>query len=156
MRLAVERSGKLRPHRKGQGIVKRYIHFKTSLDLYLTNTALEDAFKNPVSTPYLGRSQDIHWITKVSKISLEWKQSGNLGPTMLPAMKEKIPSMIVRCPEWFENDTMGYTRVVGPIGYYQAIPPSTTSRIRARIGSLYHPSDSENPEDVIYIHKWLS
>jgi len=154
-RLVMEKSGKLKPHTGGQGILKRYVHFKTSLDLYLTNTALADAFENPVSTPYVGRSQDIHWITKTSKVKLEKRTSGNLGPTMLPAMKAKIPSMIVRCPEWFHNNTLGRTRIVGPVGYYQAISPSISSRIQAQTEELYHPSDSENSEDVIYIHKWL-
>jgi CRISPR-associated protein Cas5t len=154
-RLVMEKSGKLRPHRDGQGILKRYVHFKTCLDLYLTNTELLDAFRNPVSTPCLGRSQDIHWITKASKVTLERRSSGNIGPTMLPAMREKIPSMIIRCPEWFQNDTPGYTRKVGPVGYYQAISASLSSRIPARMEELYHPSDCENHDDVVYIHKWL-
>lgn len=155
-RLVVEKSGKLKPHSKGQGILKRYVHFKTSLDLYLTNTALADAFENPASTPYLGRSQDIHWITKSTKVKLERRSSGNLGPTMLLAMKDKIPSMIVRCPEWFQNDTLGRTRIAGPIGYYQAISPSVSSRVKAHTDELYHPSDSIDPEDVVYIHKWIT
>lgn len=154
-RFVVEKSGRLKPHRDGQGILKRYVHFKTILDLYLTNTSLQNAFENPVNTPCLGRSQDIHWITKVRNVRLEKRSSGDLGPTMLPAMKQKIPSMIVRCPEWFQNDNQGRTRLVGPIGYYQAISPSTLARVVANMDELYHPSDSEKPDDVVYIHKWL-
>lgn len=153
-RLVMEKSGKLKPHREGQGILKRYVHFKTCLDLYLTNTTLIDAFENPVSTPCLGRSQDIHWITRITKVNLERRHSGSLGPTLLPAMKEKIPSLIVRCPEWFQNDTPGRTRIVGPVGYYQAVSPSIL-RIPATMDELYHPSDSEKPDDVVYMHKWL-
>lgn len=155
-RFSLEKSGQLKPHKDGQGILKRYVHFKTRLDLYLTNTTLIDAFENPILTPCLGRSQDIHWITRVTPVNLEKKSSGNLGSTMLPAMKEKIPSMIVRCPEWFQNDILGRTRLVGPVGYYQAILPSVSSRIPAHMDELYHPSDSKEPEDVVYIHKWLS
>jgi CRISPR-associated protein Cas5t len=155
-RLVVEKSGKLKRHREGQGILKRYVHFKTSLDLYLTNVELADGFQNPASTPYLGRSQDIHWIIKTTKVILERRSLGNLGPTMLPAMKEKIPSMIIRCPEWFQNDTLGRTRILGPVGYYQAISPSISTRVKVHMDDLYHPSDSELPEDVVYIHKWLA
>lgn len=153
-RLVMEKSGKLKPHREGQGILKRYVHFKTSFDLYLTNTDLVDAFRNPVSTPCLGRSQDLHWITRIKEVDLQRRPSGNLGPTLLPGIREKIPSLIVRCPEWFQNDNAGRTRLVGPVGYYQAVSPSLL-RIPAKMDELYHPSDSDEPDNVVYIHKWL-
>lgn len=154
-RLIVDKKGNLRPHPDGQGILKRYVHFGPALDLYLTNLELDSAFKSPSSTPSLGRSQDIMWITSIKQMDLQSVESGNIGPTMVPAIKGKIPSLIVRCPEWFDNNTEGRTRIVGPVGYYQAIQPSSQIRFRASMSDLYHPSDFENLEDVIYLHKWL-
>ncbi len=154
-RLVMSDKGELKRHAEGQGILKRYVHFRPKLDLYLTNLDLASAFTNPVSTPSLGRSQDIVWITDVKKVELSPVNEGNLGPTMIPSVKENIPSLIVRCPEWFSNSTERRTRIAGPVGHYQAMLPTTRSRFRVNIKELYHPSDSPNPEDVVYLHKWI-
>lgn len=154
-RLVLDDRGNLKEHREGQGILKRYVHFQPQLDLYLTNLELASAFRNPVNTPTLGRSQDIMWITRVGMVELNPVNSGNLGPTMIPSVEENIPSLIVRCPEWFDNTTQKRTRITGPVGHYQAILPTAESRFKVNIKELYHPSDSPNPEDVIYLHKWI-
>ena len=153
-RLALDKKGVLQPHREGQGILKRRIHFRPSLDLYVTNLELEDGFKSPVSTPSLGRSQDVVWITGVNRVELEPVERGKIGPTMLPVMKENIPSLIVRCPEWFTNNTVGRTRVVGPVGRYQAMLPTSGIRFQVEMPELYHPSDAVEGH-AIYLHKWL-
>lgn len=154
-RLVLDDRGNLKEHREGQGILKRYVHFQPQLDLYLTNLELASAFRNPINTPTLGRSQDIMWITRVEMVELNLVKTGNLGPTMIPSVEENIPSLIVRCPEWFDNTTQKRTRITGPVGHYQAILPTTESRFKVNIKELYHPSDSPNPEDAIYLHKWI-
>ncbi|MDR2203534.1 MAG: CRISPR-associated protein Cas5, partial [Nitrososphaerota archaeon] len=108
----------LSPHKDGQGIIKRYIYFRPELDLYVTNLELESAFLSPVSTPSFGRSQDIAWIKKVERVNLSTVSSGMLGATLIPEIQMNIPSLIVRCPEWFENTVEGKTRLAGPFGFY--------------------------------------
>ncbi len=154
-RLVVDNKGRLKTHADGQGILKRYVHFKPQLDLYLTNLDMVCAFDNPAATPSLGRSQDIMWVTSVRKIELKSVKEGDLGPTLIPAIKGNVPSLIVRCPEWFDNGTSGRTRIAGPFGYYQALLPTSQSRFRVSMEDLYHPSDAKGQDDVIYLHKWL-
>jgi CRISPR-associated protein Cas5t len=153
-------SGKfLKEQSKGQGILKRQIHFRPQLDLYLTNLELADDFMNPAAPLCLGRSQDLCWITKVEPVELIPAKSGNIGSTLISnrVVKTKFPSYIVRCPEWFNNEVIGRTRKVGAVGYYQAIPPfpnNDNTRINVTMNNLYHPSNLQNPEDVIYLHEW--
>jgi hypothetical protein len=72
-------------------------------------------------------------------------------------IKKNIPSLIVRCAEWFDNEVTGRTRKVGDIGFYQAISPGFAhqqERISVTMPHLYHPSNLETPDDVIYLHHW--
>lgn len=153
-RLALNR-GALTPHREGQGILKRYIYFRPELDLYVTDLELEQAFLSPVSTPCLGRSQDIAWVKHVEKVELTEKSSGKIGPTLIPEIQMNIPSLLVRCPEWFENVVEGRTRIAGPFGFYQGLMPTTRERFSISMSNLYHPSNMKEPCDVIYLHEWL-
>lgn len=154
-RMLVDNKSQLKPHKEGQGILKRYIYFRPKLDLYLTNLNLKESFENPVSTPSLGRSQDIAWINFVKEIELTPRQSGLLGPTMTPFIQENISGLILRCPEWFDNTMEGRTRLAGPFGRYQAMLPTTNGRFQVSLPELYHPSDAISEDDVIYLHKWL-
>jgi len=155
-RMAMDRKGNLRYHREGQGILTRYVHFSPILELYFTNPDLESNFKNPANAPCLGRSQDLFWIAKVERVDLNHLEEGNLGPTLLSidSVKSAIPSLIVRCPEWLSNDVKGFTRILGPVGFYQAILPTVESKINVKMHNLYHPSNLNNPDDVIYLHQW--
>lgn len=153
-RLALNR-GVLSPHREGQGILKRYVYFRPELDLYVTDLELEQAFHSPVSTPSLGRSQDIAWIKSVEKVELTETPSGKIGPTLIPEIKMNIPSLLVRCPEWFENGVEGRTRIAGPFGFYQGLLPTTRERFLVSMSNLYHPSSMKEPCDAIYLHEWL-
>jgi CRISPR-associated protein Cas5, N-terminal domain len=147
--------GILSPHREGQGIIKRYIYFRPELDLYVTNLELEQAFKSPVSTPSFGRSQDIAWIKKVEKVQLTETASGKIGPTLIPEVKMNIPSLLVRCPEWFENNVEGRTRLAGPFGFYQGLLPTTRERFSVTMANLYNPSNLPDADNAIYLHQWL-
>ncbi|MCL4436944.1 MAG: CRISPR-associated protein Cas5 [Thaumarchaeota archaeon] len=153
-RLQLKR-GALKPHSEGQGISKRQVHFEPKLDLYLTNTQFRSAFESPVSTPCLGRSQDLMWIKDVREVDLSSTAKGAIGPTLLSVVQEGIPGLIVRLPEWFENDLLGRPRMAGPFGKYLAMPPNLNLRITVEIPNLYHPSDANGADDAIYIHQWL-
>lgn len=155
MRLAMDNKGNLVPHREGSAIIKRRVHFRPTLDLYLTNLNLKYAFDNPVATPSLGRSQDISWITFVKEITLDPKESGMLGPTTIPSLQENIQGLPVRHPEWFDNSRMGLTRLAGPVGRYQSMLPTNKDRVKVKMPNLYTPSDATNENDVIYLHQWL-
>jgi len=147
----------LKQHRDGKGILRRQTHFKPQLDLYLTNLELAHSFTNPAAPPCLGRSQDLCWIIKVETVDLIPRKSGNIGSTMISnrIVKTNIPSYIIRCAEWFDNDVTGITRKVGAVGFYQAIEPNNDgTRINVTMDNLYHPSNLTNPEDVIYLHEW--
>ena len=155
-RLAVKNEN-LKKHREGKGILRRQMHFRPQLDLYLTNLELYNSFTNPAAPPCLGRSQDLCWITKVEIVDLIPAKSGNIGSTMISdrIVKANIPSYIVRAAEWFNNDVTGITRKVGAVGFYQAIEPSNdNTRISVGMDNLYHPSNLSNSEDVIYLHPW--
>ena len=148
------KGGVLAPHREGQSIMFRQVHFFPTLDLFVTNLDLREAFESPVSTPCLGRSQDVAWINSVQEIELSTVPEGNIGATLLPR-PYPIRGLILRLPEWMENDRLGYVRKKGPFGFYTAGAPNDFSRAHVKGPNLFHPSDSESLDDVVYIHQWL-
>ncbi len=154
-RFEMDDKGMIRENPKGQGILRRYVHFYPVIDLYLTNTSFFESFKRPVSPPFLGRSQDMMWINKVEMVELDQMSSGKIGPTMIPYSQINIPSLVIRCPEYFYNEVKGMTRLVGPVGFYQAILPTTKTRYDTTIKNLYNPSNFKEHDDVIYMHEWL-
>jgi len=139
-----------------QGIGFRQVYWHPTLDLYITDIALKSAFEKPAATPCLGRSQDIAWIVFVREVTLQSVKSGGLGPTLLPKVHMKIPGLIVRLPEWIDNSKMSYSREIGPMGIYQAMNPIGDKRFEVEGENLYHSSDAEQENHVIYLHKWLT
>jgi CRISPR-associated protein Cas5t len=148
------KNGILSPHKEGQSIMYRQVHFNPILDLYLTNLDLKSAFESPTSTPCLGRSQDISWIEFVREIELTSVEEGDVGPTLLPR-PFPIKGLILRLPEWMENDRRGYVRRAGPFGFYMSGMPTDTVRSRVKGPCLYRSSDAESANDAIYVHKWV-
>lgn len=133
----------------------RQVHFNPILDLYVTNLDLKHAFDSPASTPCLGRSQDVAWIEFVRNVDLVPVAEGDVGPTLLP--RPFPPSgLILRLPEWMENDRLGYVRKTGPFGFYMSGIPTETKRIHVKGPRLYHSSDSKSPKDAIYLHEWMN
>lgn len=155
-RWMVDKKGRLKPHPKGQGISKRQVYWYPKLDLYVTNLELKSVFINPAATPCFGRSQDIAWIVFAREIEFFPVTKGALGPTLIPMPQLGVPGLVVRLPEWMDNTRMGYTRQPGPFGIYQAMIPTTNLRFEVERESLYHPSDSEMGDDVIYLHRWMA
>jgi CRISPR-associated protein Cas5t len=127
------------------------------LDLYLTNLQLKQAFQNPVSSPTLGRSQDLAWISAVGEVNLQSRTEGNLGPTLAPG-EFGVPGLPVRLPEWIDNFTFGVPRSIGPLGLYRAMLPYFQGRQDpyASGPSLFHPSDAAGKSDVVHLHEWPS
>lgn len=154
VRWMVNRKGQLKIHSEGQGISKRQIYWYPKLDIYVTNLKLKDAFESPAATPCFGRSQDIAWIVFSREIELHSKEKGTLGPTLMPMPQSGVPGLILRLPEWFNNIRMGYTRKPGPFGVYQAMIPTTELRFEVERKNLYHASDAEDTNQVIYLHEW--
>jgi CRISPR-associated protein Cas5t len=154
-RFELTQGGYLREQAKGKGIIYRQVHFKPSLDLYLTNLNLAECFRNPIATPTLGRSQDICWITKVEEVDLTPVQNGKIGSTMIKSnlIKGYVTPEIVNAVEWFNNDRAGMLREVGNKALFQTISPDS-KRLNVEIDNLYHPSNLSDKEDVIYLHQW--
>ncbi|MBW2046015.1 MAG: CRISPR-associated protein Cas5 [Deltaproteobacteria bacterium] len=150
----VVKKGRLKPQPKGQGISKRQVYWYPKLDLYVTNLAFKGAFENPAATPCFGRSQDIAWIAFIKEIELYPTVKGALGATLIPMPQIGVPGLVVRLPEWMENTRVGYTREPGQFGIYQAMVPTTDLRFEVERENLFHPSDSEGDNYVIYLHKW--
>jgi len=149
----------LKEQTKGQSIVYRYVHFRPTLDLYLTNLSLAEAFYSPVSTPTLGRSQDMCWIKKVEPVTLKPVRSGKIGSTLVDSkvVNGYISPDIVVATEWFTNEVLGMNRKVAAMGQYQAITAENGNgeRTDVEIDNLYHPSNL--PSDcVIYLHDWTA
>ncbi|MHB8700245.1 MAG: CRISPR-associated protein Cas5 [Nitrososphaerales archaeon] len=149
------KNGILQPHREGQSIMYRQVHFNPVLDLYLTNLNLISAFESPASTPYFGRSQDICWIEFVRQVDLLPIAEGNIGPTLLPK-PFPIKGLILRLPEWMENNRRGYVRKTGPFGFYMSGIPTDSIRSHVKGPRLYHSSDAESSTDAVYVHEWLN
>src|SRR5207244_11740486 len=102
-RFQMDKRGRLRTHRKGQGLSYRQVYGSPTLNLYLTNLDFLRAFQRPAATPCFGRSQDIAWISRVNRVSLVPVPKGALVPTLLPYPHAGIAGLIVRLPEWFNT-----------------------------------------------------
>ncbi len=160
-RLMVDNKGRLIPHTEQQGIREHKVHIMPKLDLYLTNTDFKEYFGNPRHFPKLGRSEDLMWIKRVEDVELTKVESktGSIGNTLIP-MKHLVnipPGKIVSHCEYFYNNNKGYCRTVGAFGSrYIAIIPTTQTRYKIRMDNdtLFHPSNYENDNDVIYLHEW--
>ena len=157
VRWQVDKRGRLKPHSKGQGISLRQVYWRPRLDLFVTKLDLKSAFDRPAATSCFGRSQDIAWIKWCREITLDPVQHGTLGPTLIPYPQFGIAGLIVRLPEWFENNAFGHPRRPGPFGHYQAMPPTVGDlRFQVRRDDLFHPSDAPHQEHAIYLHRWLN
>lgn len=139
-----------------QGVGARQVLWEPQLDLFVENVGLQGKFISPTVTPCFGRSQDIAWIRWVRVVDLEPVGAGSIGPTLIPYPQPGVPGVVLRLPEWFRNDRKGLARQSGPFGHYQAML-STTNGMRFHIQrpDLFHPSDANTADHVIYLHRWL-
>jgi CRISPR-associated protein Cas5t len=138
-----------------QGIGFREFYWSPTLDLYLTNLNLREAFEYPAATPCFGRSQDIAWVASVMEVELEERPRGTVGPTLMPLPCVGIAGLPIRLAEYFSNDRLGQPRTPGPIGLYSAMLSIPRLRFEVERKDLFHPSDAQSESDVIYLHEWL-
>jgi len=138
-----------------RGIAKRQFHVRPHLDLYLTALDLGDAFRSPVATPCLGRSQDIAWIKRVSLIELTSVETGILGSTIVKFPNPQVGGLILPpLADYYVNDQLGRTRRAGRYSRYQYVPKGANVRAHSEF-RLFHPSDSFCSEHVITLHRLI-
>ena len=141
----------------------REIHYRPVLEIFLDNLNFENNFLKPENVLYLGRSQDIVTIEKVSVISVHKRQRGKLRGTLIP-FKTNTDTLnygiLYNLPEFFENNNTGKIRQVKNIQTFIAF--DWNLRIIEN-NQLYIPSDLENlrnngitfeENEAIYLHKW--
>lgn len=136
-----------------RGIAKRQFHVRPRLDLYLTELGFADAFRSPSATPCLGRSQDIAWVNRVCLVELTPAPAGTLGSTIVKFPNPQVGGLILPpLADYYINDELGRIRRAGRYSRYQFVPKG--ARVQAHSDfSLFHPSDSEEAEHVITLHR---
>jgi CRISPR-associated Cas5-like protein len=148
------KGGRLKPNHKGlRGIARRQFQIEPVLDLYVSNTELRPFFENPVAIPRFGRSEDLAWLTFVRPVTLEPRARGHIGATLLRA-DHGVHGLPLTLVEWFHAPRMGCLRQAGAMGRFVALPPSGNTRFEVETASLYHPSDADNDQAVVYLHEW--
>ena len=158
-----KKSGRLSDNPE-RGVAKREFHVRPKLDLYLTDLAFEKALYEPVAAPCLGRSQDLGWINFVRRIQLTPAESGRVclktspqrshdSGTVLKFPNTQVGGLILPpLVDFYINNNLGFVREAGRYTRYQFIRGGTAVK---RVGdlALYHPSDSEEPDHVVVLHK---
>lgn len=135
-----------------RGVAKRQFHFRPILDLYILGVELLPFLQSPVATPCLGRSQDIAWITLAQEIELEPAPSGVLRRTMVPFPNGQVGGRVLPpLADYFVNTVPGRTRRIGRLTRYQFV--ESPAAVVGHDGfALFHPSDRESQDHVIYLH----
>ena len=103
------------------GIIKRQFHINPILDLYLDNLEFRDYFENSRNAACFGRSQDLAWAQKVAEIEVEACAAGEIRGTLLPFPQSNVSGQILNLPDYFNNDDLGHTRVVGKSSKFVAV-----------------------------------
>ncbi|MBV9224821.1 MAG: hypothetical protein JOY85_12370 [Acidobacteriaceae bacterium] len=136
-----------------RGIAKREFHVCPQLDLYLTEVSFEKSFLEPVAVPCLGRSQDIAWICFVRRVELKPATQGKLGSTLLRFPNTQVGGLILPpLVDFYLNQQLGHVRQAGRYSRYQYVPGGAEVK-SATDCALYRPSDSNDPDHVVALHK---
>ncbi len=139
-----------------RGIAKRQFHVNPCLDLYLSDMALEEAFRSPVATPCFGRSQDIAWVRRIDRIDLTPQDEGRLGSTFVRFPNAQVGGLILPpLADYYLNEELGHVRRAARYSRYQYIPKGARVNANPQL-SLFHPSDSDNSEHVVTLHNLVS
>lgn len=149
--------GRLREHPKGTGVMRRQFHVRPQLDLYVTATGLRSAFESPRAAPCLGRSEDLAWIAFVRPITLTPADRGLLGPTLVGTRSIDAPGLPLTLAEWFPAGPFGRPRAPGSVASFVALPAVPyMPRLRFEVtgNDLFRPSDSQDQQEVVYLHNW--
>lgn len=136
-----------------RGIGKHQFHVSPCMDLYLTEASLEESFRRPAATPCFGRSQDIAWICFYRRIELLPVEAGCLGSTLVRFPNAQVGGLILPpLADYFLNTQLGHIRTAGRYSRYQYVRKGAAVR-RDVDFSLFHPSDSDNPDHAITLHR---
>ncbi len=76
------KNGKITYH--GTNPRRRQVHYNPLLEIFLTDTALEEELHYPKRTPTLGRSQDIAKIDLIKRIKAVPVNKGKVNSTLIP------------------------------------------------------------------------
>jgi len=148
--LYVDDKGRLKPQ-KDTAIAKRQFHVRPELDLYLDKLSFKTYFEYPANCLYLGRSQDLAWISTVEEIQGEPAEEGIVRGTLIPFPEPNAAGLILLLPDYFDNSDYGYTRETGKLVKYQAIKYDTPAKIK-RSYLVTLPSSGE----TIYLHSLVN
>jgi len=135
-----------------RGIAKREFHVRPIPDLYLTELSFEKFFYEPVAVPCLGRSQDLAWINFVRLVELTPVGSGNIGPTLVRFPNQQAGGFILPpLADFYLNNHPGFVREAGRYSRYQYVKRAAVKQTSGF--ELFHPSDSNEPEHVVVLHR---
>ena len=136
--------------KKDDSVTNRAFHVNPQLDIYLSNTSLINAFIKPKGVPTLGRSQDIAWIDTGRIIESTEVKSGKIKPTLIPFPNETIGGRLIRLCDYYNNDTLGFTREASNMRLYQIVP-NASEGVEISNKSLFMLNDETR--GVVYMHK---
>jgi CRISPR-associated protein Cas5t len=137
-----------------RGIGKRQFHVRPKLDLYLSEVSFEGAFYEPAGAPCLGRSQDLGWINFVRRIELGPVDAGKLGPTVVRFPNTVGGLILPPLVDFYINDKAGFVREAGRYSRYQFVQRGLSVK-RTDEFTLYHPSDSADPDHAVVLHQLI-
>lgn len=139
----------------------RQVHYYPTLELFLSNLGLREAFEEPKQILTLGRSQDIAKIELVKTVKAEAVAEGKLRSTLLPLYndqeKERLDPVLMHMlsqgiiytlPYDFLTDKVGYTRV--PVGMQPFLALPHTSQDVTNIPNLYKTKQQSLEPDQSY------
>lgn len=143
-----KKSGRLKSQ-SVPGIATRQFHVRPTLDLYLDNLDLREAFESPANAPCLGRSQDVAWIKHLEEVEAESCAEGDVRGTLVPFPQPGASGQILNLPDYFINNQRGYTRRTGRMTKFLAVRYETPARItREDLIKI----KGVNGDEVIYLH----
>lgn len=147
-----KKSGRLKAQ-SVPGIARRQFHVRPSLDLYLDNLALREAFESPQNAPCLGRSQDLAWITQIEEVEAEACESGTVRGTLVPFPQAGASGVILALPDYLINNRRGYTREVGRVSKFLAVRYENPAPVER--ADLYRLNDAKDGS-VIYLRSLVA
>ncbi len=86
-------------------VIKREILFENKLILYLNDSEMIDALKNPAYPILLGRSSDLAHVSSVETVDLEGQENAkNIRGQIIPINEYVVPGTIQALPTYFTNE----------------------------------------------------
>lgn len=143
---------KIKRHAKGSDAYIREFHVSPRLTIWLNRIDWKEAFKSPVGTPSLGRSQDILRIESVKIVDIQPVSEIEISGCMIPfnAGLQAGGQLVQLAEAYEENEDIGSGRRPIRTGTFMSIPHDNKTKIR--IPNLYRTTN-ENPRGF-YLHEF--